>query len=366
MIDLSKYIQNVVDKTYRPDIFRLTNSEDKSKLEKLFEDGLINDVYDTIYSQLTEYAKLRYPAEKLTKEAVDNIINDILQKRSLQDYGSWVYYPWSKKLVHILDREEFVSVRTSRNVYKIFPEEIKALQKKKIGIIGLSVGQSIALTIATERICGEIRLADFDDVELSNMNRIRVGVQDIGISKAVLAAREIAELDPYIDVVLFPEGLNEDNIDDFLSDRGVLDVLVEECDGLDIKILSRLKAKALKIPVVMDTNDRGMLDIERFDLEPDRGLFHGALSDDLDLQGLKSLSNAEKLPLLDAMVDLDSMSERMKYSLSEMGKSVSTWPQLASSVVLGGAMVTDTCRRILLNQIQRSGRYYVDFEEIIK
>jgi hypothetical protein len=85
-----------------------------------------------------------------------------------------------------------------------------------------------------------------------------------------------------------------------------------------------------------------------------------------DLNSLRNLSNQEKVPLLGAMVGIDKISSRMKISLSEMGKSISTWPQLASSVVLGGAMVTDVARRIFLGNLKTSGRYYIDFEELIK
>ena len=45
-------------------------------------------------------------------------------------------------------------MRTNRNKYKITPEEEALLSKKKIGIIGLSVGKAIATTIAMERVCG--------------------------------------------------------------------------------------------------------------------------------------------------------------------------------------------------------------------
>ena len=51
--------------------------------------------------------------------------------------------------------------------------------------------------------------------------------------------------------------------------------IMEVCDGLDMKIISRFKAREFGVPVVMDTNDRGMLDIERFDLEPQRPILHG-------------------------------------------------------------------------------------------
>ncbi|HEX7755617.1 MAG TPA: Rv1355c family protein [Niabella sp.] len=351
--------------TYKPYFFRISEEQDARQLEELRSAVADLSVYDQISGQIHEIVKLRH-FEAISKGAdIKDLIAKHIGDTPLEAYGVWVYYPWSKRLVHLLDEEEFVEVRTSRNKYKITPDEMKTLHSKKIGVIGLSVGQSIAFTLAMERVCSALHLADFDNIELSNMNRLNVAVHDIGINKAVLAARRIAELDPFIEVTCFEVGITEENIDAFFLQDGKIDVLVEECDGIDIKISSRLKARSLGIPVVMDTNDRGMLDIERFDLEPDRPLFHGSLDESIDLKNLKHLTNQEKLPLLDSMVNLSAVSSRMKFSISEMGKTISTWPQLASSVMLGGAMVTDTCRRILLSELKSSGRYFVDFSELI-
>ncbi len=367
-VDLSFLLQNKnkIQASYTPDFFRITNITERNALKELIESNPTLSIHDQISSQLKELVKINNPDRKLTALESDTLINIHLGNSLIENYGVWVYYSWSNRLVHILDESEFVALRTSRNIYKIKPEERDILSTKSIGIIGLSVGQSIALTLAMERVCSELRLADFDDLELTNMNRIRTGVHNLGVLKVIIAAREIAELDPFIKVKIFKDGLTPENIDEFFLGGKKLDILVEECDGLDIKILSRLKAKEFKIPVVMDTNDRGMLDIERFDLEPDRPLLHGALPNNIDLTTLNNLTNEEKLPMLDAMVDFKNLSERMKYSLSELGKSITTWPQLASSVILGGAMVTDTCRRILLDQLTSSGRYYIDFEDLIK
>jgi hypothetical protein len=121
----------------------------------------------------------------------------------------------------------------------------------------------------------------------------------------------------------------------------------------------------LQIPVVMDTNDRGMLDVERFDLEPNRPILHG-LADGLDPSNIKDLSNEDKIPYILKMVGAETISTRLKASMMEVEQSINTWPQLASSVVLGGALTTDVCRRILLDQYHESGRYYVDLEELVK
>jgi molybdopterin/thiamine biosynthesis adenylyltransferase len=280
-------------------------------------------------------------------------------------YGLWVYYPWNKRLVHILDEQEFAEIRTNRNLYKITREERDLLATRKIGVIGLSVGQSVTMSLAMERAFGELRIADFDTLELSNMNRIRTGVHNLGLPKTVIVAREIAEIDPFLKVTCFHEGITPDNIDNFLHQDGTLDLLVDECDSLDIKLLCRRKARAAGIPVLMDTSDRGMIDIERFDLEPDRPLFHGIVSEE---EISPEIMNDPKLRvhLSLKIAGADSGSQRMKDSLSEIGKTISTWPQLASAVALGGAAIAEITRKITLGENQPSGRFYVDMDDIIK
>ncbi|HLT42743.1 ThiF family adenylyltransferase [Albibacterium sp.] len=362
---------NNLNSNYKPLFYRLNDSNDYEAFQELLRSNNNIIQYDTIYSQLTELIKLSNPGKRLNKDEMDDLVKDHIKSQDLSKYGVWVYYPWSNNLVHLLDKEEFIKVRTNRNMYKITPEEIELLKGKKIGIIGLSVGQSIALTLAMERTIGALHLADFDDIELSNMNRLRVGVQDLGMSKVIIAARQIAELDPFIEVTCFTEGLTINNIDKFFRDNGAIDILVEECDGLEIKVLSRIMAKKHQIPVVMDTNDRGMLDVERFDLEPSRPIFHGRtkelenLTPEELIAKFADLAVEQKISFLAQIIGIENVSTKMKQSLANMNKTIVGWPQLASAVTLGGAMVTDTCRRILLNHFKDSGRYFVDFDELV-
>ncbi|MBL1408163.1 ThiF family adenylyltransferase [Sphingobacterium faecale] len=343
--------------------FRACHEKDKCQLENLKASADVVFVYDEIERQIKELIRCRYPMGLSVSEEEIQIQN-LLNGKSMSDYGVWVYYPWRKSLVHLLDEEEFIEVRTNRNQLKISVEEQQLLSRKKIGVIGLSVGQSIALTIAMERICGVLRLADFDTLDLSNMNRLRTGVFNLAVPKVVIAAREIAEIDPYLKVELFPKGVDSDNYDDFLLENGGVDMLVEVCDSFDVKLESRFRAREAKIPVVMDTNDRGMLDIERFDMEPSRAVFHG-LADDLTLDRLKTLTADERRGYLMKIVDAHNLSLKMKKSIPEIGKTIISWPQLASEVVLGGAVTTTVCRGILLGHSVASGRYYLDVEKTV-
>lgn len=348
-----------------PLFFRIYLKNDKNGLEELLKKKPHISIHDQIDTQLDDLIKSKLPKKKPNEEELNKLKKLHIGDLSMQEYGVWVYYPWSERLVHLLDKEEFIEMRTSRNIYKITREERDILGRQKVGVVGLSVGQSVSITMAMERGFGEIRLADFDLLELTNLNRIRTGVHNLGLPKVVIVAREIKEIDPFLKVTLFEDGMTEENMDRFFLEGGKLDVIVDECDGLDIKILLRHKAKALRVPVVMDASDKGTLDVERFDLEPDRAILHG-LIDHLDHTKIKYLkTNEEKIPYLLPMVGLETSSDRLKASMVEVGQSITTWPQLASAVALGGALGADVCRRIALGQYNDSGRYFVDLEEII-
>lgn len=349
---------------YSPKYYRLSSKADKIRLGQLLGENNQIVVHDHIQGQVRELIKLRHPATVLDKPSMDKEVEAYKNGMEWEEIGVWVYYPWGRNLVHLLDREEFIEVRTSRNLYKITREEQAELAKKRIGVVGLSVGQSVAITLSMERTFGELRLADFDELELSNLNRIRSGVQNLGIPKVVMAAREIAEIDPFLKVSIFKEGLTEGNMETFLTSGGKLDVLVDECDSLPMKIKMRQQARQLRIPVLMDTSDRGMLDVERYDLEPGLPLFHGRL-EHLDLSNIDNITAEERMNFLFAIIDIGNVSDRTKTSLAEIGKTITTWPQLASSVIMGGGVCGEVCRRILLGQSKVSGRFYVDVEKLI-
>ena len=161
--------------------------------------------------------------------------------RQLTHLSLNLHQPWAGRLVHVLPAALHRELRLDRNRYKITEAEQERLLGLTIAVAGLSVGRSVAGTLVREGIGGELRLADFDTLDLSNLNRVPGGVADIGVNKAVLAAREIVELDPYVRVVAHTDGVRPETVDAFLA--GV-DVVLDECDDLEVKLLLRERARA--------------------------------------------------------------------------------------------------------------------------
>jgi len=271
----------------------------------------------------------------------------------------WVAYPWRKVAIELLGPKSFKKLRCDRNRNKITDEEQAHLLGLNVGVVGLSTGHVIAHTMVMEGVCGHIKLADFDLLEVSNLNRIPASLLDINVNKAVITARRIAELDPYLSVEVFDQGLLESNIDKFMEG---LDIVIEECDELNVKVLVREAAKKRRIPVLMATSDGGIMDVERFDTDEDLKPFHGLT--EIDAAELKDLSRRDKSGYALAIFEGDKITARLAASMVEIDYTVKTWSQLASDVTQGAAMVTTAVRRIGTGKPTPSSRTRMDMDEM--
>ncbi|MGW4353049.1 Rv1355c family protein [Nocardia sp. NPDC004582] len=326
---------------YRPLLLDELNSNDAEQLARLRADPRIefSDLRDLLRS---EFSGLLDPPELSEGPEFDR----------------WIYYPWRRTVIAMPGPQVMRALRLDRNRNHLTRAEQAKLAGLSIGVVGQSVGHAVALALALEGICGLLRLADFDTIELSNLNRIPGSVFDIGRNKAVVTARRIAELDPYLPVEVFHAGVTEGNIDEFLSG---LSIVVEECDSLDIKLAVREAARRHRMPLIMQSNDRGLVDVERFDLDPERLPFHGMLGGTRAAE-LRGLSTRDKAPHVIRILDGKRLSDKLAASMVEVGETLNSWPQLGSEVLLGGASVATAVRRIGLGQKLESGRTRVDVD----
>jgi ThiF family len=206
--------------------------------------------------------------------------------------------------------------------------------------------------LSMEGVGGKYNIFDFDDFELTNSNRLSYSLFDIGLSKIFLSAREVWERNPFIEINIFSEGFND------VPEHGEAiresDLIIDECDSFKIKILLRNLAKKHSKALLMHTSERGITDIERHDIQSTL-IFNGLL------EGV-DLNNPSEV--LTSIINPNIVSPRMLQSFSEIGKSLKSWPQLASEVVAGGANITTIARWVLLGENIKSGRYFLNCDSV--
>jgi tRNA A37 threonylcarbamoyladenosine dehydratase len=347
------------EKSWKAEILDPSKEEGQIRFSTLKSSGVISSEIDTLESQVAELAITRDPTLKQDPSGLATAISQVIGNKDWDTFGRWVVFSWNKCAVRLLPPDDFAELRTNRNRDRITTEEQNLLSSKTVGIVGLSVGQAAAMTIAMERSAGTIKLADFDELELSNLNRISAGVHELGMPKCVIAARSIAEVDPYLNIEIYPDGVKEENVGDFMTG---CDVVVDACDGLSAKAMIRIEALEKRIPIVMDTSDRGMLDIERYDLtQIEDGFLHGRI-DASTMHSLRDRVNWD-METLDLFIDFQSASERGQMSLAQMGTVLVGWPQLHSDVASGGAFAAETCRRLMLGENLPDTRLYLELDE---
>lgn len=116
----------------------------------------------------------------------------------------------------------------ARNIGWVTHAEQSVLRDKRVAIAGLGgVGGVHLLTLARLGI-GNFHVADFDTFDVANFNRqVGATVSTLGQPKADVLVRMAHDINPELNIVSFPHGVNDDNMLEFLL--GV-DLYI---DGLD-------------------------------------------------------------------------------------------------------------------------------------
>jgi len=279
---------------------------------------------------------------------------DYLKKNS----GIWVYYPWLESAYKIPKEGDYFEIITARNKPYISEEEQNNFYNFNVGIVGLSVGQSSALTIIRGGGAKNIRIADRDTIDPSNLNRLNSTITSIGKKKTEEVAQKMYEINPFLNIEIFDDGLTKENAKDFFSKNFELNVIVDACDFFPAKIIIRKLAAKMKIPVIMttDVGDGSLVDIERYDIEKKTKPFGGRLEKINDpndfLKTALTIISPEHIPL--------TLQDRFL----EIGKTTPTHPQLANSVYFGGTLVSYIIRSLANNKEIVDERIYINYDEI--
>jgi sulfur carrier protein ThiS adenylyltransferase len=152
-------------------------------------------------------------------------------------------YPCSDD--HLLaDQDRIVMIR--RGVAPQ-PQELEALmmarhtpgvhakvKKARIGIAGAGgLGSAIAIALARTGI-GFIRIADYDVVEPSNLNRQQYFIDQIGLPKVHALRDNLKRINPLVTVDVYDGKITAKNVPELFAD---IDILVEAFDRADQKAM---------------------------------------------------------------------------------------------------------------------------------
>ncbi len=116
----------------------------------------------------------------------------------------------------------------SRNLGWVTPEEQACLRRARVAVAGMGGVGGVHVQGLARLGIGAFRLADFDRFELPNFNRqAGAAVSTLGRAKVETMQEFVLDVNPEAEVGVFPEGLDNGNLGDYLD--GV-DLLI---DGID-------------------------------------------------------------------------------------------------------------------------------------
>ncbi len=145
----------------------------------------------------------------------------------------------------------------SRSLGWISESERETLRSKRVAIAGLGgVGGLHFITLIRLGVT-KFNVAELDQVELANFNRqVCASMSTLGKDKIEVMRGLGLDINPDLDLKMFPQGVNEGNLGDFLDD---VDLYVDGLDFFELDIRRRLFAACAerKIPA-MTTAPMGM------------------------------------------------------------------------------------------------------------
>ena len=365
IVDTTRYDET----SWQPSYVDMTQPGAAEALDDLVAKNDIHriiDNYDEQYAELTvsRYPQLYRATTEVKRESLKEYLTEHYRGKKSWQLGTWVFFPWSGTLNHVLERELFLESRTIRNKNLITVEEQQKYANFAVGCAGMSVGSNVALSLAISGGSQKLKIADGAVISASNLNRIVAGVGDIGSSKSLVVARRLFEMNPYMKIDRFDEDITKDSIDRFFESPWSLNAVVDEIDDLKIKILLRVEARRRGIPVIMatDLGDDVMLDIERYDLDRKLPLFHG-LVNDIESLLTKEVGKQEWLKYAMQIIEPKNVSLRMQQSLLDVGTKIVTQPQLGGTALMSGAVAAYAVRQLALDKDIRSGRTLISLDK---
>lgn len=138
----------------------------------------------------------------------------------------------------------------SRNLGWVTPQEQQRLRNARVAVAGMGGAGGVHVQALVRLGVGALNLTDFDNFEIVNFNRqAGAALSTVGHPKVDVMRDFAHDVNPELDVRVFPDGINEANLADYLD--GV-DLLVDAIDFFANSLRPALyqAARERGIPVV--------------------------------------------------------------------------------------------------------------------
>lgn len=150
-----------------------------------------------------------------------------------------------------MDEKTYKEAAFSCNIGIFTPYEQEVLYNSKVAIAGLGgVGGTHLITCLRQGI-SKFKIADFDTYELKNLNRqYGARIPTIGKDKLSVMLSDAKAINPFAQIETFPEGISEENIDEFLYE---VNLVIDALDffAIDIRLTLYSYAQMMGIPVLI-------------------------------------------------------------------------------------------------------------------
>ncbi len=264
--------------------------------------------------------------------------------------------------VHALgfqNRLHYLEVALERNRGLVSMAEQERLLDARVAIPGLGGVGGVHLVTLTRMGFGGFRLAEFDHFEPANVNRqYGAKVDHFGQPKLEAMVAEAQQINPFLDLALFPEGIHENNVTAFLEGA---DIVVDSIDFFAFDVRRRIfnRAHEMGIPVV--TAGPVGFSAAMLVFMPDRGMAfdeYFAIQDEMPLEE-KLLAFLLGLAPRGAQRDYIDPSRIDIYA--QQGPSVAAACQLCASVA-----ATEALRIVLKRPGVRAAPYYFQYDPLVR
>ena len=256
-------------------------------------------------------------------------------------------------------REEYMAEAFSRNIGLLTQAEQDKLANVRVAIPGMGGVGGVHLVTMTRTGVGKFHLADFDTYEPANINRqFGARVPDFGRPKMEVMKEQALSVNPYLEIKKFSEGINRENIDEFLD--GVQVVL----DGLDFfsfdtrrLLFNRAQEKGIYVITAAPLGFSSAVLI----FSPHEGM---SFDEYFDINN----SMPEKEKLLRFAMGLAPKATHIKYmDLSKVDLDSKAGPSLNIACQVCSAIAATEAVRIILNKGRiKPVPHYVQFDPYIQ